>query len=54
MLNIFVFLVGNSKNCIRECKDAGPSFWTCVMKCNEPKSRAAIGSDGKYKDFIAP
>ena len=54
MLNIFVFLVGNSKNCIRECKDAGPSFWTCVMKCNEPKSRTAIGSDGKYKHFIVP
>ena len=53
MLNIFVVLVDNSKNCVRECKDA-LNYWTCIMKCNEPKSRTAIGSDGKYKHFKVP
>ena len=50
MLNIFVVFVDNSKNCVRECRDA-LNYWPCIMKCNEPKSRTAIGSDGKYKHF---
>ena len=50
-LNIFLLHVDDSKDC--ECKDSflSPSYWTCIQKCNEHKSRTAIGSHGKYKNF---
>ena len=54
ILNIFVLHIAYSKDC--ECKDSflSPSYWTCIQKCNEPKQRTAIGSDGKYKHFLVP